>query len=381
MALPKPPKRTRQSRLRVGASCEGVSSSHEKRERPPFKESSVVELVVHPDRQIAKQTAVRGPVHQRAWILQEQTMSTRLLYFGAGLLHWECLHVYILEPYPSRSFYGNASNNNSSFYKNGHRKLVTKGLLQLEDLRSSREDPFEVWQAQVQEFTRRQITKRSDRIPAFLAIAKSIEMVLKDDFVGGIWRSEERLLESLCWRIRQPDTTDPRGPTWTWASRSGETSYDCLKHETKKTRIASIISCDAGADRSQSYVFGSITLKGTLALVQDDFYVQPGYDHESGAKGYCCTFDMIAFGENPPRPQPKTAPNVIFCRRPKPDEQGGILRLLLQPINGNGDFRTASAFRRIGIEFRPWRDFLTYAVGIVTRGVKSGVNGLVSPYK
>lgn len=331
-----------------------------KRERPPFKDGSVVGLAVYPDLNIARETAVSGPVDKRAWILQEQAMSTRLLYFGAGLLHWECLHDYLLEPYPSGSSYGNASNINNSFYKNRHRKIVTKGLPPLEDLSSSREDPFEVWQAQVQEFTTRQMTKRSDRIPAFLAISKSLEKVLQDEFVGGIWKGEDRLLESLCWRLRQPDTTDPRGPTWTWASRTGETLYDCLQHEGKKTRIASIISCDAGADRSQSHVFGSITLKGTLAPVQDDFYVQPDYEYESGAKGYCCTFDMIAFGEDPPRTEPETAPNVIFCPVPKLDEEGGIIRLLLQPINGNGDFRTASAFRRVGIEFRPLRDFLTY---------------------
>lgn len=332
-----------------------------KRERPPFKEGSVVELAVHPDLQIARETAVRGPVHQRAWILQEQAMSTRLLYFGAGLLHWECLHDYLLEPYPSGYFFGDASVINSSFYKNRRRKLVIKGLPPLEDLRSSREDPFEVWQAQVQEFTTRQMTKRSDRIPAFLAISKSLEMALQDEFVGGIWKGEDRLLESLCWKLRQPDTTDPWGPTWTWASRSGETSYDSLRHEGKKTRIASIISCDVGADRSQSHVFGSITLKGTLALVQDGFFftkTQPDYDHESGAKGYCCTLDMIAFGKDPPRTQD---PMVTVFSYPEPDRHGGIVRLLLQPINGNGDFRTASAFRRVGIEFRPWRDFLTYA--------------------
>lgn len=220
-------------------------------------------------------------------------------------------------------------------------------------------------QAQVQEYTTRQMTKRSDRIPAFLAISKSIEMVLQDEFVGGIWKGEDRLIESLCWRLRQPDTTDQRGPTWTWASRSGETSYDRLQHEGKKTRIASIISCDIGADRSQSHVFGSITLKGTLALVQDGFLVtksQPDYDHESGARGYCCTLDMMAFGKDPPRTQqPIKDPRVSVHPAPKSDELGGIVRLLLQPINANEDFRTASAFRRVGIEFRPWRDFLTYA--------------------
>lgn len=112
-------------------------------------------------------------------------------------------------------------------------------------------------------------------------------------------------------------------------------------------------------------MFGSITLKGTLALVQDDLFLtksQPDYDHESGAKGYCCTLDMIAFGEDPPRTQqPKTDPRVTSHPVPKSDELGGIVRLLLQPINANEDFRTASEFRRVGIEFRPWQNFLTYA--------------------
>lgn len=323
-----------------------------KRERPPFKEGIVVELAVHPELKIAQETPVSGPVHQRAWTLQEQAMSIRLLYFGAGLLHWECLHDYRLESYPCSE--GKTPNINIAFYKNRHSKLITKGLPPFKGLSSSRQDPFEVWQAQVQEFTKRQMTKPSDRIPAFLAISKSIAMLLKDEFVGGIWKGENHLLESLCWRLQQPDITDPRGPTWTWSSRFGEASYSFLEHEGKKTRKAHIVSCDAGANRSQSHVFGSITLKGTLKLVQYDFsHGRPGYvfpDHvlASKQKCCCCVLDMIAFGD-PPLAYAHRGP------RPKEKEKGRIC-LLLQPIDGNGDFRTASAFRRVGIEFRPWQD-------------------------
>lgn len=326
-----------------------------KRDRPRFKEGSVVELAVHPKHAIAVETPVRGPVHQRAWTLQEQAMSIRILYFGAGLLHWECLHDYRLEPYPC--WEGNAPNINRNFYKNRHSKLITKGLPPLEGVSLSLDDqgPFEVWQAQVQEFTRRQMTRPSDRIPAFLAISKSIAMVLKDEFVGGIWKGDNHLLESLCWRLQQPDTTDPTGPTWTWASRSGEVSYDLLEHDGKKPRKALVVSCDAEANRPQSQVFGSITLKGTLKLVQYDFsHGTPGYvysDHVFGSeqKHCCCVFDMISFGDPPPLAYDVDGPL-------REDKEKGRICLLLQPIDGNGDFRTASAFRRVGIEFRPWQD-------------------------
>lgn len=329
-----------------------------KRGRPPFKEGSVVELAIHPKLKIARETPISGPVHQRAWTLQEQAMSIRLLYFGAGLLHWECLHDYRLESFPC--WKGYTPNINIAFYKNRHSKLIMKGLPPLKGLSPSLDDqdPLKVWQAQVQEFTRRQMTKPSDRIPAFLAISKSIAMGLKDEFVGGIWKGENHLLESLCWKLRQPDTTDPRGPTWTWASRSGEASYDLLEHEGKKTRKAQIVSCDAEANRSQSQVFGSITLKGTLKLVQyDSSHGRPGYvfsDHVSGSKQKfcCCVFDMIEFGD---------PPLAYAYHGPSPgNKQKGRICLLLQPVDGNRDFRTASAFRRVGIEFSLWRDHVPY---------------------
>ncbi|KAL1855677.1 hypothetical protein Daus18300_011058 [Diaporthe australafricana] len=200
------------------------------------------------------------------------------------------------------------------------------------------------------------MTKSSDRVPAFLAIPKSIEALLKDEFVGGIWRSDARLVESMCWKLLQPDSSDPSGSSWTWASRSGEVSYNYLKNKGKIVRKASIISCDAAVDRSQSHVSGSITLQGTLTLMQDDFLRtedRPGvYDQVSQAVGYCCAFDMITF---PPRAgRIRSSPYVIFCRRPTArDEDGGTIRLLLQPVNENENFQTASAFKRIGIQFYP----------------------------
>ncbi|KAF6798151.1 heterokaryon incompatibility protein [Colletotrichum sojae] len=59
-------------------------------DRPEFVKGDILELAVYPPKDMIFEDYI-GPVHQRAWILQEQAMSTRLLYFEARMLHWECL--------------------------------------------------------------------------------------------------------------------------------------------------------------------------------------------------------------------------------------------------------------------------------------------------
>ncbi|ENH72272.1 hypothetical protein FOC1_g10004510 [Fusarium oxysporum f. sp. cubense race 1] len=41
-----------------------------------------------------------APINSRGWTLQEQLLSTRILYFGTGMLHWEYLRGYVVEVDP-----------------------------------------------------------------------------------------------------------------------------------------------------------------------------------------------------------------------------------------------------------------------------------------
>jgi hypothetical protein len=43
-----------------------------------------------------------GPVDFRAWIMQEQLLSTRILHYTADEIYWECLHHSVSESYPHR---------------------------------------------------------------------------------------------------------------------------------------------------------------------------------------------------------------------------------------------------------------------------------------
>lgn len=113
-----------------------------KRHRPDFKDNTVFQLSVHPENQLARQTTRNGPIHRRAWTLQEQVMSTRILYFGEGILHWECLHDYLLESYPSAE--GNYPNFHSEFGRHRQNKLVIRGRFQAEQAHSNKQDPLKV---------------------------------------------------------------------------------------------------------------------------------------------------------------------------------------------------------------------------------------------
>lgn len=321
-----------------------------KRDRPHHEDETVFQLSVPPERHFIAQTPVTGPIHQRAWILQEQVMSTRKLYFGAGVLHWECLHDYLLESHPSGE--KDYSGFDRVVYQHRQTNLVVRGLSRPDQTRSNEQDPLKVWQTQVTEFTKRKMTKHSDRIPAFLAISKSIGAVINDEFIGGIWKGDN-LLESLCWSLAQPNTTDQRGPSWTWASRSGVVDYSYLTHSGKKVRKASVVSCDASvADPSQSHVLGSITLKGTLSSFRHKGGAHrdsESLDQAGESLEVAYAFDVLEFEQGPPYDH-SGVPHHVHRRPVHPNgEPAKTVRLLLRPVNEDEEFWTASLFQRIGI--------------------------------
>jgi hypothetical protein len=312
--------------------------------RPDFKDGHVFEFAAHPEPQFVSQIPIKGPVHQRAWISQEHMMSARILYFGAGMLHWECLPGHLLESKPSIGV--NYPPISTSFRESLVNKIICKGFRRAgQDDASHKADAFAVWQKQVKDFTSRKMTKSSDRIPAFLAISKLLEMQMRDKFVGGIW-TRDHLLESLCWRLWDPDNGDPTAPTWTWASRSGRTFYS--RHGGNRSLKASVVSCDAEADKSHSHISGTITLKGTLSRLQFEG-LPPGTREKFGsddnsveAREDCCyAFDMMAFGKGP------RSKLDLGLHGASPQ----TVRLLLQPLNKNEDVRLVSVFWRVAIYF------------------------------
>ncbi|KAF3069549.1 hypothetical protein CFAM422_007493 [Trichoderma lentiforme] len=175
--------------------------------------------------------------------LQEQIISTRILYYGRGILWWEYFDLYASEGYPRPLHLSNYAPWERSETKNAVRGVLTD--------RWGDTDVFKHWQQLVYDYTGRTITERRDRLTAIVGLGHTIEPFMKSKFIAGVWPGD-RLLESLCWE----------------ASVTAFVLYNLaghLKAYGAMRCIADVVSFDANiSDEAQAAVTGSITLKGTV---------------------------------------------------------------------------------------------------------------------
>jgi hypothetical protein len=147
------------------------------------------------------------PLSSRAWILQEQLLSPRTIFFGHHNLMWECARE-TLDEHLSRVLVDAPS------------KWTLYNMLQ------ARHCMFE-WEKIIIHYRSRHLTQARDRLTAFAGIARAAHEITAMTYLGGLW--SERIVESLLWSIKK----DPsRGgcdkdileavvnsvPSWSWFS-------------------------------------------------------------------------------------------------------------------------------------------------------------------
>ncbi|RGP74677.1 heterokaryon incompatibility [Fusarium sporotrichioides] len=297
-----------------------------------------------------------GHVHSRGWTLQEQLLSTRILYFGGGMLHFECLHDYVVEANPGGEI-RRRFNHDDELEKRRDTKNALQGVVTTRNTRPFRihekTPSFELWKQQVEEFTRRSLTKASDRLPAFNAISKSLSRAIGCNPLCGIWDGE-KLLESLCWKTKNrlpTPTSSPGIPSWTWIAGTGEISFGLTNRDGRDS-----VQTSSGATvvSINTEVTGlSITLKGTLhrkqclhdlllehwkILATKRKYKSGVYlDYNIGDDRDIYTFDTLRFPEGPPYK------GYGYPRWPN-GRNAETLKVLLQKVDNR-----LNTFRRIGI--------------------------------
>ena len=132
------------------------------------------------------------PLSSRGWTLQERLLSGRLLSFSSGVT-FECRQTVWCEcgegPYPDR--FGLVSE---------EIRLVDKAdFFKLLEVQSKTPDEiYNYWNTKiVTNYSDRDLTKDSDRLPAVSALASKFKLVLGDEYLAGLWRKNLRL--ALTW--------------------------------------------------------------------------------------------------------------------------------------------------------------------------------------
>lgn len=192
------------------------------------------------DLQLWRGELIHMPLTRRGWVLQEEVLAPRTIYFGSRQVLWNCLPFRACETYPSmqpkRSVKLEKSPTDKetflhdeelepitswlSFVKTHSDQTISRGFALNE---VDRKILYKVWTDFVAHYSLRQLTFPVDKLLAIAGVSKLFGIVMRDDFIAGLWR--QHLMESLLWYIRvNTKTTRPseyRAPTWSWASKDG----------------------------------------------------------------------------------------------------------------------------------------------------------------
>ncbi|KAK5993527.1 hypothetical protein PT974_06959 [Cladobotryum mycophilum] len=154
----------------------------------------------------------RSRLSTRGWILQESVLAPRVLHFTAEEITWECRTVSQCECQVAVHNFA---------YETPIKLQLPPNL-----------DHTEHWGRLVQEFTCRDLSYPSDRLPALSGLASHMKSVNSSvQFYAGIW--SDSFAQSLLWFCldRNPELSPTKraskrirplsAPTWSWASVTG----------------------------------------------------------------------------------------------------------------------------------------------------------------
>ncbi|KAI9148084.1 putative ankyrin repeat protein [Paramyrothecium foliicola] len=221
-----------------------------------------------------KNPQMRGPVHGVASKMQEQLFSTRILWFGDGMIWWECLAGLRLEANPTDiTRWGRQY----SWKAEVHRQLEMKVLLNTSRPREGKpgDEPerkrelFRCWQELVEDFSRREFRDSADRSLDCLPITEALAEAADNPHRHGMWFGD-RWVQSLCWRVAEPSVGPkaPDIPSWLWSSIQGEVTFEIDDTPSRggKDPIHRItgVSLDTQIELPHNGMASSLTIRGTL---------------------------------------------------------------------------------------------------------------------
>lgn len=325
---------------------------------------------------------IKGPLSKRAWTLQEDVLSSRVLRWGNKQLTWHCRTVTCSEHDPTGAFNidSRGYSSNERLYRQSDFKLLClpRKVLQrrLQDTRihgteiGYRLGALSFWDSIVQDFASRALTYDSDRLPALSGVAKEVARHTGYAYKAGIW--EEEVHSDLLWRIEGEAATPSTytAPSWSWAGhRSGSGKAKLATMSTKFRRyeshtVAEILSIDlihAGLDPYGQVSSGQLKLRAPCLQ-------RPSWDSISSQ------FDCL------PDAEPGTSLHILcvqvlefptrkwFSILHKQHFEGEICALLLEPVSN-----TDNQYRRIGIARVPVKSQVKDGKLLSAKGWFSGV--------
>ncbi|KAL9131519.1 MAG: hypothetical protein Q9175_006749, partial [Cornicularia normoerica] len=167
-----------------------------------------------------KEIRLRTPLFKRAWTLQEERLSPRILYLCGQRMYWSCLLSQQTEMGSSKRPQPFEGPDTLEWLRHPQKFLETRRVQDEHDL-------HEQWLELVKAYTRRSMYDCGDRLPAMSGLAAQYistyadgETVRGEEYFAGLWR--RTFAQDLAWSVQYAKAPSNSlyyvAPTWSWAS-------------------------------------------------------------------------------------------------------------------------------------------------------------------
>ena len=211
-------------------------------------------------------------INTRSWTLQESILTPRLLTFSSIHMIWKCQTGY--EPDFHSTFRDkrekrehNRSDKDGPWrpWANfaGYMSVPLKDLAKTATPEAPKTDEafdacrgmYSTWHSILGEYTIKELTVESDRLPAIAGVAQAFATHFKSEYYAGLWGNF--LVFDLMWSNWLSDSavTKTGFPSWSWTTINGKHSYQL---GNTNYAVAEVISCETLLV-SESNPFGAVT--------------------------------------------------------------------------------------------------------------------------
>ncbi|KAK7425901.1 hypothetical protein QQZ08_007615 [Neonectria magnoliae] len=186
----------------------------------------------------------KTPLDTRGWVLQERTLSPRIIHYGAQQLYWECIsstqrqdgkyhndavnfeeELGLVPIGNFKQTLGLYSPTDPAVFE--EYRAALPGIMDDKDIERCLH--MDQWYYTVMDYTRRNLTYQSDKLAAIAGVAKAFQEERKYSYLAGLW--QEDLVRGMMWWICDEKSV-PRSqvithtlPSWAWARHSGEIAF------------------------------------------------------------------------------------------------------------------------------------------------------------
>lgn len=152
-------------------------------------------------------------LNKRGWVLQERIFSPAILYYWLSEMFWECNGYTAAESQPRPLI------TSGGLMKNIFQEMQREGTVAHE------QGHLTAWYLLVEQYTQRDLTVPSDRLPAIMGLARRFGITYSVNYVKGLWIEDlhRGLLWVRRWESYEPTcqhgpSSTPLAPSWSWVS-------------------------------------------------------------------------------------------------------------------------------------------------------------------